>query len=117
MFSADFTPPYVAVIFSSLRPTGEAACFDGYNVVANRMDKLAGEQPGYLGIEAARDSTGFGITVSYWKDEESAQAWKKVQEHLSAQIEGRKRWYLKYSVQVARVTRSYSFDSAQEEAQ
>lgn len=75
------------------------------------MEELAREQPGYLGIESARDESGFGITVSYWKDEEAAKAWKQVQEHLMAQRAGRESWYIEYSVHVATVTRAYSSDA------
>ncbi|MFJ2758731.1 antibiotic biosynthesis monooxygenase family protein [Nocardioides sp. NPDC087217] len=63
-------PPYTAVIFNSLRtPTGE-----GCAETAARMEELAADQPGYLGIESARD--GLGITVSYWTDEQAARSWK-----------------------------------------
>jgi hypothetical protein len=55
-------PPYTAVVFTSLRTDGDR----GYAAMAERMDRLAAEQPGYLGIEAARDADGLGITVSYW---------------------------------------------------
>jgi heme-degrading monooxygenase HmoA len=70
-----------------------------------RMEALAAEQPGYLGIEAARD--GLGITVSYWLDEASAQAWKQVAAHLVAQQRGRETWYADYRVRVAVVHRDY----------
>ena len=52
-----------AVIFSS-RQTADT---DGYQQMARRMEELAAQQPGYLGIETARDGHGFGITVSYWE--------------------------------------------------
>ena len=70
------------------------------------MHSLAAEQPGYLGIEAARDG-GIGITVSYWVDDASAAAWKQVAEHLVAQERGRSTWYDDYRVRVATVTRDY----------
>ena len=88
-------PPYVAVVFTSLRTDGD----DGYAVMSARMEELAAEQPGYLGIEAARD--GLGITVSYWADEESARAWKGVAAHVVAQQRGRDTWYSDYRVRVA----------------
>ena len=94
-------PPYVAVIFTSVRTDGD----DGYAAMASTMERLAREQPGYLGIEAARE--GVGITVSYWRDEASAQAWKEVGAHLVAQRRGREAWYRDYRVRVARVTRDY----------
>jgi heme-degrading monooxygenase HmoA len=70
-----------------------------------RMDELAARQPGYLGMESARD--GLGITVSYWVDEASARAWKQVAEHLVAQQRGREVWYADYRVRIAVVQRDY----------
>lgn len=97
-------PPYVAVIFTSVR-TGEDA--PGYAATAGRMEELAAAQPGYLGIESARDADGFGITVSYWTTAEAARAWKLVAEHLAAQELGRDRWYETYRVRIAEVRREY----------
>ena len=94
-------PPYVAVIFTSVRTDDDG----GYAGMAAAMERLAREQPGYLGIEAARE--GVGITVSYWRDEASAQAWKEVGAHLVAQRRGREAWYRDYRVRVALVTRDY----------
>jgi heme-degrading monooxygenase HmoA len=94
-------PPYVAVVFTSIRTEGD----NGYAVMSARMEQLAAEQPGYLGIENARD--GLGITVSYWADEASAQAWKQVAAHLVAQQRGRDAWYADYRVRVAVVHRDY----------
>jgi len=100
-FAATPRPPYVAVIFTSLRTDGDS----GYAAMSARMEALAVEQPGYLGIESARD--GLGITVSYWADEASAQAWKQVAAHLVAQQRGRDTWYADYRVRVAVVHRDY----------
>jgi heme-degrading monooxygenase HmoA len=94
-------PPYTAVIFTSLRTEGE----NGYGRMSARMEALAEKQPGFLGMESARD--GLGITVSYWRDEAAARAWKQVAEHLIAQRRGRDVWYADYQVRVATVTRSY----------
>ena len=58
------TPPYYAVIFSSLRTTGD----QGYGAMAQRMVELAREQPGFIGEESTRDAEGFGITVAYWSN-------------------------------------------------
>ena len=94
-------PPYVAVIFTSVRTDDDG----GYAGMAAAMERLAREQPGYLGIEAAREAVG--ITVSYWRDETSAQAWKQVGAHLVAQRRGREAWYRDYRVRIAHVTRDY----------
>jgi heme-degrading monooxygenase HmoA len=73
--------------------------------MSRRMEELAARQPGYLGVESARDEVG--ITVSYWVDEAAAAAWKQVAEHLVAQERGRSVWYEHYTVRVATVSREY----------
>ncbi len=95
-------PPYLAVIFSSQR-TGEEHA--EYNEMTESLERLAPDQPGFLGIESARDAAGFGITVSYWKDEASIAAWKANAVHREAQSAGKARWYAQYKIRVARVER------------
>jgi heme-degrading monooxygenase HmoA len=95
-------PPYTAVIFTSVRTDDDTA---GYDATAARMEELAAQQPGYLGIEGARDQ--LGITVSYWTTPAAALAWKRVAEHRLAQQLGRERWYRAYRVRVATVEREY----------
>ena len=99
-------PPYTAVIFTSLRTEGD----NGYGRTAARMEALAKEQPGFLGIESARE--GLGITVSYWREVAAARAWKQVTDHLVAQQRGRDFWYADYQVRIATVTRSYGPDGS-----
>lgn len=96
-------PPYYAVIFASLRGAPD----DGYGAMAAEMAALAAQQPGYLGVESARDGTGFGLTVSYWADETALIAWKAVAKHQLAQRLGKDRWYLHYALRVAKVERQY----------
>jgi heme-degrading monooxygenase HmoA len=97
-------PPYTAVIFTSVRTDLDDV---GYAATAEEMERLAAEQPGYLGIESAR--SGLGITVSYWLTAEAARAWKTVAEHRLAQQRGRDTWYRSYRVRVATVEREYGF--------
>lgn len=102
---ADLPPGAVAVIFHSVR---RAVDDEGYAAMAERMGVLAAEQPGYLGVRSVRDpQTLEGITVSYWRDDASARAWKAVLEHLEAQRLGREEWYAEYDVIVAEVIRAY----------
>lgn len=96
-------PPYYAVIFTSLRTHGD----NGYSDMANNMVQLAAEQPGFLGIESARE--GLGITVSYWLDLGSIKQWKANAEHLVAQKLGREQWYTSFRVRIAKVERDYGF--------
>jgi heme-degrading monooxygenase HmoA len=102
-----FNEPYTAVIFTAQRTGADP---EGYDATAVEMERLAGEQPGFLGIDTARNRDGFGITVSYWRTDDDARAWKAVAEHVDAQRNGRANWYSSYELRVATVTRSYSFD-------
>lgn len=99
-------PPYFAVIFTSMRT--EVDC--GYSHTDALMERLAAEQPGFLGLESARDS--LGITVSYWRDEQSIAAWKGQVDHALAQERGRQEWYRYYHVRVAKVERAYGFEAS-----
>lgn len=103
-FAATPEPPYYAVIFSSLRQGPDA----GYGETADRMMELAAQQAGYLGVESVRGPDGFGITVSYWRDEESIRAWKRDAEHAEARRRGRTEWYEHFELRVARVERAYA---------
>ncbi len=92
-------PPYYAVIFSSLRTLED----NGYGEMAERMVELASQQPGFLGVESARDADGFGITVSYWASLETIANWKANAEHMAAQALGKSSWYEHYKIRVAKV--------------
>jgi heme-degrading monooxygenase HmoA len=92
-------PPYYAVIFTSLRTD----VTDGYEKMAELMVELAEKQPGYLGIESARD--GLGITVSYWESEEAIKAWKENVQHVVAQKRGHADWYRAFCTRVCKVER------------
>jgi len=95
-------PPYFAVIFTSTRTEGD----NGYADMANRMVELAQQQPGFLGIESAREDVG--VTVSYWADLDSIRSWKANSEHLDAQKTGRQSWYNSFKVRISKVERDYS---------
>ncbi len=97
-------PPYYAVIFTSRRTGGD----HGYEAMAKAMTELALQQPGCLGAESARGADGLGITVSYFRDEDSIRNWKEHARHLVAQRLGRERWYAHYELRVAKVERAYS---------
>ncbi len=95
--------PYYAVIFTSVRTEFD----EGYAEMAEKMNALAEEQDGFLGIESARE--GVGITVSYWRDLESIQKWKHNAEHTIARNTGRAMWYASFQTRIAKVERDYGF--------
>jgi heme-degrading monooxygenase HmoA len=97
--------PYYAVIFTNTRTDGDF----GYAQMAEKMERLAQQQPGYLGFESAR--SGLGIAVSYWESLESIANWKANLEHLTAQDKGKSFWYSWYKVRICRVEREYEFSA------
>jgi heme-degrading monooxygenase HmoA len=103
-------PPYYAVIFTSVRTDVDG----GYEAMAQRMVELAATQPGFLGVESARE--GLGITVSYWDSEAAIAAWKQQAEHKVAQERGRSDWYAAYRTRVCRVEREYGVNHRSEGA-
>ena len=88
---------------------------DGYSEMAGRMLELARSMPGFLGVDSARNSEGFGITVSYWESEAAIAGWRQHAEHLVAQRNGRTRWYEHFDVHICRVVSSRSFERASPE--
>ncbi|MEY4764446.1 MAG: hypothetical protein RI907_1119 [Pseudomonadota bacterium] len=101
-------PPYYSVIFASQRTARD----NGYTEMADLLDKLAAQQPGFLGAEFARDASGFGITVSYWQDLDSIARWKAQATHLQAQALGKSDWYEGFELRIAKVERAYNFRAA-----
>jgi heme-degrading monooxygenase HmoA len=95
--------PYYAVVFTST----QTEQIEGYSEMATQMEELAKQQPGFIGIESARD--GLGITVSYWESLEAIKNWKQESEHIEAQQKGRGNWYNWYHVRICKVEREYEF--------
>ena len=95
--------PYYAVIFTST----QSQDIDGYSEMAEKMENLAKQQTGFIGIDSARDDVG--ITVSYWESLEAIKNWKANTEHLLAQQKGREQWYNWYNVKICKLEREYEF--------
>ncbi|MBA4198059.1 MAG: antibiotic biosynthesis monooxygenase [Chitinophaga sp.] len=97
-------PPYYAVIFTSVKEND----LEGYNEMADKMEALAKQQPGFLGMESA--SKGISITVSYWESLDAIKLWKQHAEHIIAQQYGREKWYEQYKTRICLVERDYGFE-------
>ena len=97
------TPPYYAVIFTSVKSDNP----QGYTEMAETMYELAAQQPGFLGVESAREAVG--ITISYWTDQEAIRQWKQHTDHRLAQKMGREQWYSQYKTRICRVEYEYGF--------
>ncbi|MEN8745506.1 MAG: antibiotic biosynthesis monooxygenase [Polaribacter sp.] len=105
MIVANLQIPYYAVIFSTVLSENT----DGYIAAAKRMEVLAKQQKGFLGIESARAE--IGITISYWKTLADISAWKNNVDHTEVRKLGREKWYKKYQLRICKVERAYDFES------
>ncbi len=94
---------YVVLFYSQLNSD------EGYEAMAQQINDLVRDQPGYLRHHSCRDESGFGLTVSYWEDLDSIRAWKQNSVHLQAQEMGRSRFYSGYSIEVCQLTRRYAW--------
>ena len=103
MIVDDLKPSYYAVIFTTILNDN----LKGYEETAKRMEELAKQQKGFLGIESARNN--IGITVSYWQNLEDISNWKNNIEHTEARNLGREKWYKKYQLRICKVEREYGF--------
>lgn len=99
-----FNPPYYAVIFTSRRCADDK---EGYQQTAQRMLELAAQQEGFLHADSVRDPSGFGITVSYWRDPAAIARWRQQAEHVESRRLGKEKWYSSYEVRVCKVEREY----------
>ncbi|RNC92412.1 MAG: antibiotic biosynthesis monooxygenase [Allomuricauda sp.] len=97
--------PYFAVIFTNRRTEGD----NGYAQMAEDMEKLARQQPGFIDFESAR--SGLGIAISYWDSKASIANWKANVDHQIAQKRGISDWYSWYKVRICLVEREYEFSS------
>ncbi|MFB7586682.1 antibiotic biosynthesis monooxygenase family protein [Streptomyces sp. NPDC056169] len=103
---AGLEPPYYTAVFTSVRPEAP----EGYAETSTRMQDIVKDIPGFLGYESARTPGGIGITVAYFRDLDSLDAWRLDTEHQAAKAYGREHWYESYSVHIGKVERSYSFE-------
>lgn len=101
MFANTPKPPYYAVIFTSERSEGD----NGYNTMSEKIEELIKEQPGYLGMESARNE--MGITVCYWSDLDSIIKWSENIVHKEAKQKGKTLWYKQYKVRISKVEMEY----------
>ena len=65
------------------------------------MEGLARAAPGYLGHRSVRDESGLGVTLSYWRTPEDAEAFRRHPAHRAVQGQARAAWYDWYVSEVA----------------
>lgn len=96
----------IAVIFTSQRTNYN----EGYAVFNEKLEALAMQNKGFIKQESTRQADGFGISISYWKDIESAKQFKQIPLHIEAQQKGKTHYYEWYNVKICKVEKEYSFN-------
>ncbi len=97
----------VACIFRSVRTDHSS---QEYARWSERIDRLVKSMPGYEGHESFREeSTGRGVTISYFNDMTALSQWRVHPIHREAQALGRSHFYDEYEIEVVEIVRQYSW--------
>ena len=78
-------PPYYVAIFT-VEATGDDTA--EYATMDGELNRLVANHHGYLGAERSMDAQGRAISLLYFTDDESIQAWRDHPIHRDAQRQG-----------------------------
>lgn len=80
-----------------------------YFDLAVELRPLLESVDGFISIERFESvaTKGKYLSLSFWRDEEAIRTWRNLDEHRSAQAEGRSRIFSQYRIRVAPVVRDY----------
>lgn len=96
----------IAVIFELWPTEGRAAEY--FDLAASLREDLA-QIDGFISIERYESLTKKGkyLSLSFWRDEEAVRAWRNLEKHRQAQVQGRSGIFADYRLRVASVVRDY----------
>jgi len=101
---------HVVCIFRSTRTDHSSA---DYAEWSERLDQLVVTVPGYIGHVSFRDeTTGRGVTISYFESMASLSTWRRNAVHREAQALGRSNFYEEYEIEVAEIIRHYEWPTS-----
>ena len=104
----------IAVIFEVFPAPGRK---QEYLDIAAELRPELEQQDGFISIERFASLTNEGkvLSLSFWRDEEAVQHWRRCEGHRLAQVRGRNGVFADYRLRVAGVLRDYGM-SARDEA-
>ncbi|MGR5066089.1 antibiotic biosynthesis monooxygenase family protein [Photobacterium sp. DNB22_13_2] len=96
----------IAVIFEVQVAEGKTA---EYSDIANEIKPLLADIDGFISIERFQRLANEGkvVSLSFWRDEEAIQEWRRLESHRFAQSRGRGGVFDNYRLRVAGVIRDY----------
>ncbi len=103
----------IAVIFE-VWPKGERT--SEYLDIAASLRPLLDAIDGFISIERFESLTEPGkiLSLSFWRDEEAIEKWRRIESHRAAQSQGRAGIFKDYRLRIAGVIRDYGmFDREQ----
>ncbi|MEO7761416.1 MAG: antibiotic biosynthesis monooxygenase [Casimicrobiaceae bacterium] len=103
----------IAVIFEVFPAEGARG---DYLDMAAQLRPLLDEADGFISIERfeSLSTPGKLLSLQFWRDEASLQAWRNVNEHRSAQQIGRAGMFTDYRLRIASVIRDYGMHERDE---
>jgi len=103
----------IAVIFE-VWPT--AAGKREYLEMAADLRLLLDKIDGFISIERFESLSEPGkiLSLSFWRDERAIEAWRKLEEHRTAQTKGRTYIFKDYQLRIADVIRDYGLSEREE---
>jgi heme-degrading monooxygenase HmoA len=103
----------IAVIFEAWPEGGRV---DEYLDLAAGLRPMLDAMDGFISIERFQSLTEPGkiLSLSFWRDEESIENWRRIESHREAQSRGRAGIFKDYRLRIAGVIRDYGmFDREQ----
>lgn len=103
----------IAVIFEVWPATGET---EHYLDLAAALRAELAHIDGFISIERFQSLSESGklLSLSFWRDEQAVQAWRKLDQHRETQKLGRESVFKDYRLRVATVARDYGLNERDE---
>jgi len=103
----------IAVIFEVLPADGHKQT---YLDIAANLRPLLDTIDGFISIERFQSLTTPSklLSLSFWRDEQAVETWRKLEEHRAAQATGRAEVFADYHLRVASVMRDYGMFSREQ---
>ena len=100
----------IAVIFEVFPSNGKV---EKYLDIASELKPLLENIDGFISIErfASLNNEGKVLSLSFWRDQGAIDEWRNLEEHRSAQEQGRNGVFNDYRIRVANVIRDYGMNS------
>ena len=103
----------IAVIFEAWPRTDQ---YQRYLDLAAELRPLLADLEGFISIERFQSLSEPGklLSLSFWRDEDSIQRWRQLEQHRMAQAAGRTQVFEAYRLRIAHVLRDYSLTERSE---